>query len=417
MIRINWLLRNPKTIGVTSIYCTVRWRGNTTIIHPGESIHTTMWVNKNGMNKPKQVADNMPLVGRLSKFEMLIRDTYDELLRSAQGAITGETLKKAVYEKAWPTTTSPEIKETYDPIMITDFFQKMIDDSRNKKRLGQDGKVITPATIITYQSAKQHFANFQKKQRKQYYLKDINQKLIDSFAEYLSIELNMAFNGSGKYMKTFRTMMNYACQKKLLPSTIASDVKVRVTKETPDNIYLTEKDIEDLMKLTKFDSPLYEVVRDLFVIGCKTGLRFSDYSTLVVHRINNGFIQLSQQKTKARVTIPVHPLVEQILNKYPEELPKCPPNQVFNRYLKEIGKMLPQLNEPFEKVLTRAGKPDAKVCPKYELLQSHTARRSFCTNEYLNGTPTITIMAISGHKSEKAFMAYTDDEKLAGTEQ
>ena len=222
----------------------------------------------------------------------------------------------------------------------------------------------------------------------------------------------MAFNGSGKYMKTFRTMMNYACQKKILPTTIAADVKVKVTKETPDNIYLTEKDIEDLMQLNNFDTPLYETVRDLFVIGCMTGLRFSDYSNLTPQRINNGFIQLTQQKTQARVTIPIHPLVNAILEKYPAGLPKCPPNQVFNRYLKDIGKMLPQLNEPFEKVLTRAGKPDIQVYPKYELLQSHTARRSFCTNEYLNGTPTITIMAISGHKSEKAFMAYIKADTL-----
>lgn len=412
MIRISWLLRNPKTLGFTSIYCTARWNGTTTIIHPGESIHSSLWINKNGINKPKSIADNMPLIGRLNKFEVLIRDTYEELLKTTTGAISGDDLKKAVYEKVWPTAVTSAIKETYNPILITDFFQMMIDDSLNKKRLGQDGKAISKPTIITYQTTKKHFTEYQKKRNKKYYLKDINQNLIDGFAEYLSIDLNMASNGSGKYMKTFRTMMNYAKQKKHISSDVLAENKVRVTKETPDNIYLNEVDIEDMMKIKEFDSDLQEIVRDLFVIGCRTGLRFSDYSTLTAQKINNGFIHLTQQKTQGRVTIPIHPIVAEILAKYPDGLPKCPPNQVFNRYLKEIGKKLPQLDVAFEKILTRAGKPDPVTYKKYMLLQSHTARRSFCTNEYLNGTPTITIMAISGHKSEKSFIAYIKADSL-----
>ena len=43
---------------------------------------------------------------------------------------------------------------------------------------------------------------------------------------------------------------------------------------------------------------------------------------------------------------------------------------------------------------------------KWELLSSHTGRRSFATNEYLAGTPSITIKAITGHKTEEAFLRY-----------
>jgi len=121
---------------------------------------------------------------------------------------------------------------------------------------------------------------------------------------------------------------------------------------------------------------------------------------------------LTQQKTQNRVTIPIHPTVKEILAKYPNGLPKCPPNQVFNRYLKDLGKKLPQLDTDFEKVLTRGGVADPKTYKKYELLQSHTARRSFATNEYLNGTPTITIMAITGHRTEKSFLAYIKADSL-----
>ena len=96
----------------------------------------------------------------------------------------------------------------------------------------------------------------------------------------------------------------------------------------------------------------------------------------------------------------------------PNGLPKCPANQKFNNCLKEIGKMMPELNQDFEKTLTRGRKAEATIYKKWELLQTHTARRSFCTNEYLAGTPTITIMAISGHKTDKSFMAYIKADSL-----
>ena len=43
---------------------------------------------------------------------------------------------------------------------------------------------------------------------------------------------------------------------------------------------------------------------------------------------------------------------------------------------------------------------------KWEKVTTHTARRSFCTNMYLIGVPIPTIMAISGHKTEKSFRMY-----------
>ena len=48
------------------------------------------------------------------------------------------------------------------------------------------------------------------------------------------------------------------------------------------------------------------------------------------------------------------------------------------------------------------------VCkrPKYEMIKTHTARRSFCTNAYLSGMDTLEIMALSGHKTETNFMKY-----------
>lgn len=417
MVRTKFLLRQPKNPGFKAIYATVRYNNQTAILYPGISIHTDAWIRKNGENKPKNIPDNYDIIDTLNDFGKLIRDTHKELqCKNPSVIVSPQLLKKAVYAKHLSSqvekATIPVEQPKEKRVLITDFFQTMIDDSKNKKRLSQEGKALTPATISSYESTQKHFAEFQSKGRRKYYLTDIDQKLLDSLYSYFTDELKMAFNGVGKYMKTLRTMMNYARHKKLIGADVLIDNKVKVTHESPDNIYLTDNDIADLYAIKEFDSPLYEVVRDLFVIGCLTGLRFSDYSTLSKARFNNGFMSLTQQKTQNRVTIPIHSTVKEILAKYPEGLPKCPPNQVFNRYLKELGKKLPQLNTDFEKVLTRGGVADPKTYKKYELLQSHSARRSFSTNEYLNGTPTITIMAITGHRTEKSFLAYIKANSL-----
>lgn len=409
-MRCNYYLRCPNNKRRSAIYMSATYRGQRCIFFPGESIDTSQWINdkKRRINKPKSIPENNALIGRLNRFEQLVRDTHDDLQKNTKGIVPAEELGKAVIEKIKPSATSEDV-----PATIVDLFHILIEDTRNKKRLKADGGVMTEGTVETYEVTQNHFKNFQAKGRKVYKVADLNQKLIDNFSDYLNITLKMAFNGSGKYMKTFRTMMNYAKRKKLISVETLIDTKVTVTKETPDNIYLTDSDIADMMRLNTFASTLYETIRDYFVIGCKTGLRFSDYSKINNARIDNGFIYLSQKKTQGRVTIPVHPLVSQIIAKYPGgKLPKCPSNQVFNRYLKEIGKMLPSLNADFEKTITRSRVPDPHVYKKWQLLQTHTARRSFATNEYMAGTPTITIMAITGHKTDKSFRSYIKADSL-----
>ena len=113
-----------------------------------------------------------------------------------------------------------------------------------------------------------------------------------------------------------------------------------------------------------------------------------------------------QKKTKHKVTIPIHPNVQKIIDKYNGVLPKVPTNQEFNRTLKELGKRIPELNVPFAKQITRNRKKVVEESMKWEKINTHTARRSFCTNSYLMGVPIMTIISISGHKTVKSFRSY-----------
>ena len=77
----------------------------------------------------------------------------------------------------------------------------------------------------------------------------------------------------------------------------------------------------------------------------------------------------------------------------------------MNEYLKEIGR-LANLSEDVTLFQKKGMTRTQKKVNKFELITFHTARRSFATNEYLAGTPTHTIMAITGHRTEKAFLTY-----------
>ena len=87
-------------------------------------------------------------------------------------------------------------------------------------------------------------------------------------------------------------------------------------------------------------------------------------------------------------------------------LPKVPKNNEFNRIIKLVGEKLPCLHVPFTKQVTYGRELKELVAMKFNYLQTHTARRSFYSNEYLKGTDPLIIMSISGHRSHKSFMRY-----------
>jgi len=145
----------------------------------------------------------------------------------------------------------------------------------------------------------------------------------------------------------------------------------------------------------------------LFIIGCCTGLRYSDYSRLnKTHFIENGqFIKIKTQKTGAVVQVPVHKFVSEIVAKYNGELPKAKCIQYFDRTIKLICKKV-GFNETILYERTIGHNVISKELSKWQVISSHTARRSFATNAFLDGVPTYRIMMITGHRSEKSFFKY-----------
>jgi integrase len=286
------------------------------------------------------------------------------------------------------------------------FIDQFIHDCVSGVRLSPKRQKLKPSSISSYKTTQRVIDKFQRQAKIILTLKDFSQSHIDKFSDFLIIDEEFAMNTHAKSMMDLLQIIKYAIKQKRIPAAKMVELVFDTRREETDSIYLTEDEILQLLEINEFADPIHEQVRDVFVLGCFTGMRFSDYSTIDTSAIRNNRLEFVQKKTGGKVTIPIHPVVNAILKKYDNSLPLVPENNEFNRIIKIVGEKLPSLHVPFTKQVTYKRELTEFVAMKYSYLQTHTARRSFCSNEYLKGTDPLIIMSISGHKSHKSFMRY-----------
>ncbi|MDR2449243.1 MAG: site-specific integrase [Prevotellaceae bacterium] len=211
------------------------------------------------------------------------------------------------------------------------------------------------------------------------------------------------FSNQIKYVRLF---MNEATERGYNEHTLYKSRKFICPQVTVDKIYLTTKEIERIRTVKLSGSEKMEKIRDMFVIACHTGLRFSDLVRLQPSNfnVNEKILHIRTQKTDATVYIPLSPETFGICKKYNFQLPSLS-NSTFNTCLKEIARQA-GLVEDVELSISKGNRKIQYTMSKYQLITSHTARRSFATNAFLANVPNISIMQITGHATEKAFMRY-----------
>jgi integrase len=228
----------------------------------------------------------------------------------------------------------------------------------------------------------------------------------NSFIQYL-IKQNYSKNSIGGFIKNVKIFMNEAVDRKLTTNHEYRNRKFKVISEEVDKIYLTITELKNIYDLDLMQKPRLAKVRDLFIVACYTGLRFSDLIQVTPENIisNGTQIKIRTEKTSEIIVIPLQTQVKEIIAKYDGRLPAVISNQKMNDYLKEIGEEA-KISETVKTAITKGGQTQNNIQMKYELITTHTARRSFATNAYLNDVPSISIMKITGHRTEASFMKY-----------
>lgn len=201
----------------------------------------------------------------------------------------------------------------------------------------------------------------------------------------------------GKHIQQIKQILKHAESNEIKINKSAFEFKIR--QYTTINTYLTNNELE-LIFNHEFKTDYLNNAKRLFLVGCTTGLRVSDLMRIKEFQLENDFIELITKKTNQSIVIPLDPRVK----KY---IPLLRPisQAKFNKYIKKVCQIV-GINEPLIGYVRGIDNKRKKgVYPKYQLITSHSMRRSFASNLY-GKVPTLVIMAITGHTTERTFLTY-----------
>jgi integrase len=401
---ISFYLTRPKALIYTSIFARISYHGYRIKFYIPEQISPEFWNPKTHRAKQTAKFRQYPeFNARLDDIRDDIKNAFRRWVNDNDGNIPDpETLKQLLHRVV--RKLKPKNEAIHSFLAYFDDFNTR---SKNGTRINpKTKKGIVNNTTKGFISTLSHIKAFQKAYKRKIDFNTIDLEFYNDYINYLTNKLTLSSNTIGDHIKRIKTVLNEATEKGINKNFAFRSKYFAKPSEEAESIYLTETEIVELEELDLSRDPKLEKVRDLFLIACYTGLRYSDYSILKPEHIKGGFIEISQIKTGGKIVIPIHDKVRMIIEKYDGKLPSLISNQKTNDYLKELGKRLPSLNAKISKTSTKGGLKVTKNFKKWELLSSHTGRRSFATNEYLAGTPSITIKAITGHKTEEAFLRY-----------
>jgi integrase len=401
---VNFYLKPLDEEGKSLIFLNFKYSGKRLFFSFGERVKPQEWNDKKQRPKRKDftTADGAhSLADLLDNLQDVCEKAY--ISEKRNGIPTTETLRRHLQDFLNFNLDKQHVKEKKKSFF--DLIERFTTGEIQNK-----GKDKSKNTLGNYKTTKQHLEAYQIKEKTKLTFDSID---LDFFYSYVAFLKKMkgrngerlSHNTIAMDIKNIKVFMNEAVDLKYTKNLEFKHKKFSMNEVETDAVYLTEKEIIHLYNYDFSQNKRLEQVKDLFVFGCLVGLRFSDYSSVEKENIVNIdgdlFIKVIPEKTGDLVIIPCHPIVLEILKKYKDNynsLPKALSNQNFNQYIKEVCQRAG---------LTEKGR--LSTFPKkelYECITSHTARRSFATNLYLDGYPTIEIMKITGHKTEKAFMKY-----------
>jgi site-specific recombinase XerD len=263
------------------------------------------------------------------------------------------------------------------------------------QRIGTDYSIGTFKHYKVTLGKVKAFLQYQYK-KSDYLLDDLKFQFITSFELYLKTQDHISHNSAIKHIIRLKKIINMAIANEWLQRNPFSNFKCTY-KET-NRGYLTQEELDKLEEKI-FPVKRLELIRDIFVFQCYTGLAYSDVEKLTPDDINTGidgekWIIIYRKKTGERSPIPLLPKALQIIEKYKDypvnkstgKLLPVKSNQRMNAYLKEI----------------------ADLCGITKNFSTHLARHTFATTVTLaNSVPIETVSKMLGHSSIRTTQIYS----------
>ena len=405
-----------KSKNESSVYLYVRFKGKQFKKYTGEVVNTKHWnQKKKRCNNPKEYPRGKDVNDILAKIELAVEKTILHF-KSFMEIPDPDTF----WDKFDSLYYVDYGKEKKEKILLTDYLDYFIKEA-NKR--------LSPNTMKKYSSTLSRLKVFEGETGRSIALTDVDIKFYSRLQEW-AYKKGYAANYFGVFINVIKRVINEAAYEGLCDTKGISHKDFVTVNEQTESIYLNEEELKGIYELNitpelvrevfyKNEDGTYQeilptsmtqkidslnLVRDRFLIGAYTGLRVSDYGRLGEINFGKKNITVRTVKTDTPVVIPIHPYVKAVFERGFDPSKRVS-DQKMNQHIKEVAR----LAGITERVLIHENK-GGKIIPviqeKYKLVCTHTARRSFATNAYKAGVPTISIMKITGHTNESTFLRY-----------
>jgi len=309
---------------------------------------------------------------------------------------------RAEFDKKFKKTKS----KSNDFFGVYDIFLEMKKNDRT-----EDSN--SASTIKRYEYNKTLLEMYQNYSKSTLHLNRIDKPFYNSYITFCINVKKHSNNTLSRNLGLLKTFLNWAFENNYTYKTDFKSFK-NIKKQITNEVALTLEQVIEIFEYDFSKNPRLEKVRDLFVFGCFTGMRYSNYSKVKKRDVYQGFINVIDIKDNSKsLSIPLNDYSSYILEKYDYKLPEIT-NQKFNEYIKEVIQIV-GLTDEVKKTIKIGQEIVESTSPFYERVSSHTARRSFITIMKNKKIPDKVIMGFTGHKSLEVFNQYYKpnvDEKI-----
>lgn len=237
----------------------------------------------------------------------------------------------------------------------------------------------------------------------------INPDTIDKFTIF-QIRLGHQNETTNKKISMSKWFFRWLVAKGLLADISFTAHKTHLKRSSRVVVFLTW---EELMKVYNhtFERPNLSRARDFFCLCCFTSLRYSDAAALKKTDIYDDAIHITTQKTNDKITIELNNYSRTILQRYADnDTDKALPvisNQNMNVYVKEVCRQC-GINEKLTDIYYIGEKKYVETKEKWEMIGTHSGRRTFICNALMLGIAPNVVMKWTGHSDYKSMQPYID---------
>jgi len=295
---------------------------------------------------------------------------------------------------------------------LTEYFEDIIEIKKQS---------VSKGTLNTYKQTLSKLIEYEKQKGLFLEFDHINLDFKANYKKYLEVNCNYSPSTIAKHFKKIKVILNRAYDDGLSSNLKHKNKGFSVKEELGTEIYLDEDEINTMLNKDLSYNKEFELARDIFLIGYYTGQRVSDYNNFSkndIVTINDyqfiKFIQKKNRKNKEYINCPITSEMKQIMKRYNNDFPPKMLEKDINLNIKVVGRIC-GIKQNIKIDYTKGGLNNTEYKPKYKMICTHTARRSFATNMYKKGMPVFDIMLYTGHKTEKEFYNYISikDEERA----